>query len=220
MKETETEIEKRAFRGEVRVVEADGQPTKIVGMAVPYNALSEPLWGFRERFSEGAFRESITKGVKGVINVEHNETVKLARFNGTSNRVWDDPRGVFVEITPAKTRAGQDAIEEVRTGILDAMSVEFRTSKEDTDLASDGEDVVRTVKRAELVGLALTSFPAYPQTAGTLALRSLEEFRKAEEERKAAEAAVAPSPPEPAAWPDPAAELDILRRRIELAEME
>jgi|WetSurMetagenome_2_1015567.scaffolds.fasta_scaffold28300_1 uncharacterized protein len=214
------EVECRTWKTEELRVFDDGGKPKIRGLAVPYGQSSELIQGmFREKFLPGAFADSL-KTARGFVNVEHDKRSKLGRF-GKEATATEDGRGVWVEVTPPNTRVGQDTLEEARSGMLDAMSIEFRLSDpRDAEFHRHNGELFRTIKKAELVGVALTSYPAYPQTAGTIAVRSLEEWRQAEDEAaKAAQQALEAAEREKAERAA-IAENAHLRARLDLAAVE
>ena len=166
----------RCFKlAEARVDESDGK-ARITGLAVPYNSPSEDLGGFREIFKPGAFRDSLAGKDDIFADVEHNGTRKLGRRSAGSLAFKESREGVRVEITPPDTTVGRDTIEEVRQGLLDGMSICF-TNAEDS-YKGKGDSIVREINKATLRAVTLTSYPAYRQTAGTVTIRSLDEYRQ------------------------------------------
>jgi phage head maturation protease len=67
------------------------------------------------------------------------------------------------------------------------MSVVFRVEPDGQRFRREKDGIYRDVTKATLRGVTLTAFPAYPQTAGELAARSLEEWR--DDEAKASKEA-------------------------------
>lgn len=166
---------------ELRVVEPDtegGRP-KIVGLAVPYKALSEDLGGFREQFMPGSLGESIAS--RDVFaDVEHDRDRKLGRTSKGTLSLKESRKGIMATITIPDTTVGRDTLEEVRNGSLDAMSIVFAEPKD--KYSGKAGAIVRNIERADLQAVTLTSYPAYRQTAGSLAQRSLDEYRTEQEE--------------------------------------
>jgi HK97 family phage prohead protease len=209
----------------LRVIEpeSEGQPTRIEGLAVPYGQLSDVLGDRRSKYQErilpGAFGESIRSGQDMRADVEHDPTTLLARSRKGTLAFREDPQGVWATITLPDTNLGRDVLENVRIGNLDAMSVAFsRSGVEATWLR--GETVpVREVHRAELTGVTLTSYPAFPQTADTLVLRSLEESGLADDGESGGEGEGVKNPD-----PDPEEigrqQRANMRRRLDLADAE
>lgn len=180
--------EKRCFKPteELRVIEEAGQPKRIRGLAVPYGAMSDDLGGFREMFVRGAFGDSLTGEVRA--DVEHDRTMLLGRSSKGTLKLEERKEGLYAEITVPDTQRGRDVLADVANGNLDAMSIGFVDA--DGEFRNKSGQLVREVSKAKLTAVTLTAFPAYRQTAGTLALRSLEQHRnqEAEAERLKAEA--------------------------------
>lgn len=166
---------RRCFQAQqLRVLEAqDGGRPKIAGLAVPYNALSEDLGGFREQFKRGAFKESLDGDIFS--DVEHNEQRKLGRTGAGTMRLKESAKGLEVEIDVPDTTVGRDTLEEVRNGTLDGMSVMY-TNPVGT-YRGNGADIVHSVAKADLKAVTLTSFPSFPQTAGSVVQRSLDQYQ-------------------------------------------
>jgi uncharacterized protein len=201
------DFETRIWKAEeLRFTEENGV-RKVGGLAVPYNALSEDLGGFREEFLPGSLTDSLQRDI--FADVEHDHNQKLGRSSKGTVSLRETPRGIYAEITLPKTRLGDDVAEEVRNGNLDAMSIAF--SKPEADYHRHNGDLVRKVKKAELRAVTLTAYPAYKQTTGSLTLRSMEEFVKSEEEAKAA-----PEAEERAKAQAAQDEIETLRRRVDL----
>jgi len=170
------ELEQRTFVDgvELRLLEEAERPTRIVGMAVPYNTLSQPLGGgrFRERILPGAFADSLGSGVEIRADIEHDPKLKLGRKTRGTLVLRDEPQGLMVEIEPPNTTLGRDSIVEVRRGDLSGFSIAFRNAK-DSWRKENGE-LIREIHAAGLVAITLTGNPAYPDAA--VALRSLDSY--------------------------------------------
>jgi len=189
---------------ELRVLEAEGQGTRIEGLAVPYGQLSEELGDFRELIQPGAFSKSLAGDSEMRADVEHDCRELLARRSKGTLEFREDKRGVWATVTVPDTTLGRDVVQNVRNGNLDAMSISFQCVPIVDKWVTRGQQVVREISEAVLTGVALTAFPVYPQTAGSVALRSLAAWRESQE-------------PEPE---EAVGETDILRRRLDLAEVE
>lgn len=176
-------IEQRIWRPteQLRIVQAEGQPTRIEGLVVPYESLSEDLGGFRELVKRGAFTESLRSGRDMRVDVEHDERLLLGRTANQTARFSEDERGVWVSVEVPNTTLGRDTVEEVRSRNRDAMSAAWLYDDIDAEFGrDDAGGVVRTIHRAVLTGATITAFPAYVATAGTLVLRSLTAWQEAE----------------------------------------
>jgi len=82
---------------------------------------------------------------------------------------------------PATTR-GRDALEDVRNGNLDGLSVSWLRDGTQDRFLTEGDQTVREVLVAPLAGVTLTYRPAYKQTVNTLTVRSLEEWKTGQEQ--------------------------------------
>lgn len=174
------ELEIRYYKPEELRVEAADGCKRISGMAVPYGSPSEDLGGFREVIEPGAFADSLAGGNDIVADVEHSKMDrKLAKRSRGTLELRDTQPGLYATISLPATSVGRDTEEEVRGGLLDGMSIGMKVLKD--SFAGKAGEVVRHVHKAILRSVSLTGFPAYPQTAGTVALRSLEAYRTAAE---------------------------------------
>ena len=125
---------------------------ELRGVAVRYGAEAKLPWG-RETFAAGAFGRVDRFDV--LLNKQHDRTVPLAR-TGSGLTFEDDATALrFAAVLP-KTRDCDDVITLVRERILRGASIEFVAKRE----SQEGD--LRTITRAELVGLAIVDKPAYP----------------------------------------------------------
>jgi len=174
--------------------EEDGGDT-LVGRIVPFNSWSETIFDFREQVAPGAFGD--LEGVDIKANIEHERTLTIARTPKTLT-IEERKDGVWMTMRPADTRAARDAIELVRSGVIDGASIEFRVKPDGDRWDVNTVPMERTIEKdgATLQGFALTSWPAYSDTSA--ALRSLESWRESH--------------------PDEEMSTDKARRRLRLAD--
>ena len=92
----------------------------------------------------GAFKKTID-GRQQSIKVlwQHKEPI------GKSMRLYEDTVGLFVEGKISKTRLGDEAIELMRDGVIDKMSVGFSIPAGKSEMSDDGLRVIREVKLYE-----------------------------------------------------------------------
>ena len=126
-------------------------PASISGIAVPWAPVTATvLGGQRVAFERGAFdvNQKAAKLIEG-----HD----LTQLRGTVNALADMDEGLGFTATFAKTRASSDAIELIRSGAYDAVSVgaEVQESYYDKELKAT------VVTRASLVELSLVAVPAF-----------------------------------------------------------
>ena len=92
----------------------------------------------------GAFKKTI-EGRQQAVKVlwQHNEPI------GKSMRLYEDSVGLFVEGKVSKTRLGDEAIELMRDGVVDQMSIGFTIPAGKSEISDDGLRVIREVKLFE-----------------------------------------------------------------------
>ncbi len=194
--------ERRTFRlCEIRTDAPDeGQHPHITGHAAVFNSLSEPLWGFREMIAPGAFKDAIEKSdIRALLN--HDSNFVLGRKKNGTLSLWEDERGLAIDIDLPATQWANDLLVTIGRGDIDQMSFGFMVG-EDLWEEIDGE-TRRTILRVdELFDVSPVTFPAYPET--DIALR--ERFAREIKRLKAPDAAQAPG-------------LDYFKRRLRLMDL-
>jgi len=192
------------------VIAAEGEPAKIVGHAAVFNQLSNDLGGFREQIEPGAFAKTIREAdVRALWN--HDVNYVLGRTKNDTLRLREDERGLAFEILPPNTQWASDALVTLGRGDVDQASFGFKTVR---DRWKDGEDrsIVRALVEVKLFDISPVTFPAYPQTSA--------QVRSKVHELQQSTAAPGQGPHPADADDDRArARLDVLRRRVDLAEL-
>src|SRR4030095_8668912 len=155
----------------LEVRQGGGQPSRLRGYAAVFNSQSLDLGGLVEILRPGSSARSF-KVTDVFAFVEHDPAQIIGRRSAGTLVIGEDAHGLHVEITPIKTRASEDVIENVRVGHLDAMSFAFRVPPD-----GDQWDLKATPPRRELLQVNLrevsvVAMPAYPATE--VAMRSLE----------------------------------------------
>jgi HK97 family phage prohead protease len=107
------------------------------------------------QFSRGAFDVS-QKAAKLIENHD------ITQLRGIVNTLTDSPAGLEFEATLADTRASRDAVELLKAGAYDSVSVGAHPITFTTD-----PDGVMTVTEARLVELSLVAVPAYAEAVIT-----------------------------------------------------
>ena len=172
---------------------ADSEESKTVfGYAAKFQRQSENLgsanYQFYEIIEPGAFDDVLNDDVRALFN--HESSAILARSKGGkgSLRIGVDSVGLFYEFEAPDTQVGRDLVTSLRRGDVDQSSFSFTVDKDGEEWASsqDGDGPVvyqRTIKKvSRLYDVSPVTYPAYPDA--TVALRSLEEFRKEETPEK------------------------------------
>jgi HK97 family phage prohead protease len=126
-------------------------PASISGIAVPWAPTTAVVQGGQKvAFARGAFdvNQKAAKLIEG-----HD----LGQLRGTVNALADFEEGLGFTATFARTRASADAVELIRSGAYDAVSVgaEVQESHYDKELKAT------VVTRANLVELSLVAVPAF-----------------------------------------------------------
>jgi HK97 family phage prohead protease len=141
---------------------ANSDGRTIFGIAVPYNKEQRITSTMIEVFRKGVFSE--------VIKAPHR--VKLLRGHGENNvlgratllRETDD--GLYAEFKISKTREGDEALELVKDGALDQLSVGFMPIKN-----RKRPDGVMERLKAHLAEVSLVTFGAYGELAAITGMR-------------------------------------------------
>lgn len=161
-------------------LEVRGDGRTVVGIAVPFDTptkIRTPGGSFVESFVRGAFTRTIAeRGDRVKFMAQHDHQ---ALPLGRAQLLREDSAGLYGEFKVSKTAAGDEALELIRDGALDALSVGFKPITE--RLTDDG-----LVQRLE-VALHEVSAVAFPAYEGALisAVRSeqieldpLDEYRR------------------------------------------
>ena len=137
---------------EFRQTEVRAEGRILTGLAVPFDVETQIGAGL-ERFERGA---ALPSG-DALLNVHHRADRPLAREPQTLTFESRDDGLHFTAELP-ETREADDALANVRAGILTGASIEFRAMKE---TMTGG---VRVIKSAAVSGLALVTRAAYSTT--------------------------------------------------------
>lgn len=139
-----------------------GTGRQVFGTVVPYEEVVDinmggPEWDYQEKFVLGAFARSI---------VERGNKVKLMTAHdhrrlpvGRAVELREEAKGLFAAFEIAQTRDGDDALELVKSGTVDAFSIGFRPIR-------DRQERGVTVRvEAALMEVSLVAVPAYSGAA-------------------------------------------------------
>lgn len=140
-------------------VRSDGRT--VHGVAVPWDTPARVNDGFgpyTEVFRKGAFERTIRERGHKVKALANHDRRSLPL--GRANLVREDAAGLYTEVRVSKTRAGDEALELVRDGALDAFSVGFIPVRE-----REGPDGLVERTEVRLNEVSLVAFPAYDGAA-------------------------------------------------------
>ncbi len=158
------DIERRVFRSTMKVeTRADG-PSRIVGHAAVFNALSENLGGFREMIRPGTFAQAIEQDdIRALFN--HDPNMILGRNRAGTLELQEDETGLAVDIELPDTQLARDLVVSIDRGDVSGMSFGFSVRAGGQDFDEDEEgNIVRTLSSVKLFDVSPVTFPAYPQT--------------------------------------------------------
>ena len=178
----------------------EGESRTITGTAIVFNAESEVLDDWGERFREVILPSAATMEFLNrcdiKMNMLHDRDLTIARCNQGkgSMRLTVDERGVNFEFEAPKCDLGDRCLEMVRRGDYSGCSFEFYPKDYEVERTkgADGKDDVKIIhKEFEFISaLTIGMDPADRQTtvnAREIGVQETEE-QKAERERKEAEA--------------------------------
>lgn len=153
------------LKPELREAEGNKLPN-IVGYAVKWNTLSNLLGGFKERFSPGAFAESLSEDRDVVAFSAHNKSQPLGRLSKGTLRLEEDETGLRYEISPPDVGYARDLVSLVERGDIKGASFGFKPRK--TRFANEDGYLIREVHNATLKEVSPTAIPAYVDTEAQL----------------------------------------------------
>ena len=137
-------------------VRSDGEGRTVHGIVVPYGQVARVSDGgpaYKEAFRQGAFAKSIAdRGDRPVQLLAQHDSRQFPV--GRSSEFVDTAEGLRGAFWMLNTRAGNEALEAAREGVV-SFSVGFRPIKHETS----GGVTVRT--EAALREVSLVTFPAY-----------------------------------------------------------
>ena len=148
----------------------EGESRTITGTAIVFNAESEVLDDWGERFREVILPEAATMEFLNTqdikMNMLHERELTIARCNKGkgSMRLWVDERGVNFEFEAPKCDLGERCLEMVRRGDYSGCSFEFYPK--DYEVEQTGDEVKITHRSFEFISaMTIGMDPAYRQTS-------------------------------------------------------
>lgn len=150
-----TMMETRDFAGLDLEVRSDGRT--VHGICVPYDTptlIPDKRGSYEEVFRLGAFSSACQNPDKVKFLRNHNRDGVLGR----AQVLREDASGLYGEFRVSKTTAGDEAIELIRDGALDGLSVGFYPK---TNRGTPGIDDVVERLAAKLYEVSATAFAAY-----------------------------------------------------------
>lgn len=203
---------------------------------IPYNSLSEDM-GFREQILPGAFAKSLAESKDIRALYSHDDAQILARTKNGSLTFTDGADGLRFQFDAPETTIGNDALNMVRSGLIDGVSFGFSCITDNWHLQNGTE--VRDLVECRLYEVSLVGTPAYSQSRASM--RSLSSFFEGkeltEDDQKSVQAEIdklsallpkkeeehreepqSEPEPEPEPQPEDDPEMDALYERLQKAE--
>ena len=146
-------IDRALVQGDL-AVRGDGRT--VYGLAVPFDreaTVNDGFGKYREVFRHGAFTRTINAGLDRVKFLINHDRQRLPIGKAVSLR--EDPAGLVGEFRVSNTRDGDEALELVRDGVLDAFSIGFAPIQE-----RDSKGLVERLE-VKLMETSIVAFPAY-----------------------------------------------------------
>lgn len=153
------ELEHKGVSFEVKEIDADG---RIAG----YGSIFNNVDGGGDVVVKGAFADCISdmmvKRYKPKMLWQHDPSQPI----GVWDSMKEDERGLFVQgRILAKVAKGAEAIELVRAGAIDGLSIGYKTM--DEEYVSTERGTIREIKRARVMETSLVTFPMNPEARVT-----------------------------------------------------
>ena len=160
---------------EIREAEGD-EPRRLSGYAAIFDVLSPDQGGFRERIGRRAFTKTVAEDdIRALVN--HDPSQVLARTSRKSLKLSVDHTGLHANALLPDTSYARDLVINIANGNISGGSFMFETIRDTwAEENLDGAEipvVIRTLNEVRLYDVSPVTFPAYPQTEGTVSIRSL-----------------------------------------------
>ena len=173
------ETEVRTITIENLEFRAEEDNNVVVGYGSVFNSMSNDLGGFREVIAPTAFEGRLEDDVRFLFN--HDTNMLLARSTNGTLKMSVDEVGLRYQAVIPDTSTGRDVLTLLRNNTLNQNSFAF-VVEDDSWEVKDGMNIRTINKVSMLADISLVSYPAYSE-AKTVALRSMEEWKKTEEEK-------------------------------------
>lgn len=135
-----------------------------------FNSLSEDM-GFRETIKPSAFNKTVQEAdVRALFN--HDPNFVLGRNTAGTLDLSVTRKGLRASVNPPATQWANDLMASIDRGDISGGSFSFVVVKDDWQYNADGS-VTRELQEVRLFDVSIVTYPAYPETNGTVALRSL-----------------------------------------------
>lgn len=142
-------------------IRSDVTGRTIHGIAVPYDKPAEirdERRSFVEVFRRGSFARTIAERGPQRVKALANHQYRVLPI-GRASMLREDAAGLYAELKISRTEQGDEVLELVRDGALDALSIGFMSVK-GGDRWNDRQNSVERVE-VRLNEISVVAFPAY-----------------------------------------------------------
>jgi HK97 family phage prohead protease len=166
---------------ELRSAAAGGDGRTVVGIAVPYGVPKRIDDQLVEQFARGAFADQLEHAHRAAapggrpsyrVHFAREHVQQGGTVIGKAVEIREDGGGLFTALRVSKTPAGEEALALIEDGVLDELSVGFRTRPAWSRRLPDGT-IERT--RAELFEVSIVLRGAYDRDAVVSGVRAAED---------------------------------------------
>ena len=163
------DIERRYLPIEELRVVSEGDSKTISWFPALFNSLSEDM-GFRETIKPSAFNKTLKEAdVRALFN--HNPDYVLGRNTAGTLDLSTTHKGLRASVTPPDTQWANDLMVSIQRGDISGGSFGFSVIKDEWRMEDDV--LMRELQEVKLFDVSLVTYPAYPETNGSVAIRSL-----------------------------------------------
>lgn len=167
-KQQQREIRLSAAPGKFEIRKAADGTRSISGEAIVYNTLSQPLGGFREQISPGAFTQSLRDNPDVLAYYSHDSSKILGRVSSGTLEINDTPTALRFTCKLPDTTWANDVIALASRGDLRSMSFGFSVTPNGDDWQEINGEIIRTVNTAVLYEISVVGDPAYKSSSFNL----------------------------------------------------
>lgn len=131
--------------------------------------MSEDM-GFKETIKPSAFNKTVQEAdVRALFN--HNPDYVLGRNTAGTLELTINRKGLRATVNPPETGWANDLLVSIQRGDISGGSFGFEVVQDEWRM-EDGV-MLRELQEVKLFDVSLVTYPAYPETNGTVVLRSL-----------------------------------------------
>ena len=154
---------------------AENDAPGLVGYAAVFDTEADIAGMFREVIRKGAFADAITRDDIHALD-NHDYGRVIGRKKSGTLKIYEDDRGLRVEITPPDTTVARDLMANIAAGNIDQMSFAFSMEGGRQAWDETGDMPLRTIEKVgELFEVSVVPRGAFETTE--VGLRSLAAFR-------------------------------------------